>query len=163
MLIRYIYEYNIESSRYFIRLEEDKVPASSLKYGIVFGTVNRQDGTVETYDIPLHLVIGYLQGDFMPMFPIAIPLSDSEVVVDLVSKGWVTKSFSPDIRADPLFFEDGFYYKANDLNLEFNESEEDRTIMETLLKKYGTLYLNYIASHRSDFPEVPDKWLVSQT
>jgi hypothetical protein len=177
MLVKYLYSYGKGSDLAYARLDQYKILDSHAGYGIVFGRlVEKPIGRDDTYDIPLSQVVAYMQGGRLPEFPALIPGNDSELVVDLVSSTWETftcaldeKTRSYNYSKDPGdlivsgfsgFFNDGFWYRASDLNLNYSENQADRILMEKYVHEYGKIYLEYIAANRERFADIPEEWLV---
>lgn len=175
MLIKYLYSYN-KSKHPCARLAEYKTLDPRVGYGIVFGKiVEKSTGRDDTYDIPLASIVEYLQGGELPTFPTSIPRADSDLVVDLVSESW--KTFTCTLDEDALdytysknpgnltvsgfaeFFNNGLWYQANDLNLDYDTKPTNRSIMERYVREYGRIYLEYIAANRKYFPDIPGEWL----
>lgn len=175
MLIKYNYIYDTAES-YWARLENSQQPNPKDEYGIVFGRIiDRQYDQDDIYDIPLARVIQCMQEGIVPEFQVSIPRSDTELIVDLVSKTWSTVYCTHDkenyeyiystesgdimLSAFPEFLENGFWYRANDLNLDYDENPQEGEMVRKYVCEYGQIYLRYIAEHRKDFPAVPDEWL----
>ena len=179
MLIKYKYTYDEddgEPSFSWSRLEKYKQPNPRDEYGIVFGKIiDKKFDVDDTYDIPLELIVACMRGGSVPEFQTSIPTSDTELVVDLVSQDWITLScihhkdtfeytYSKEpgdvmVSAFPEFFDNGFWFRANDLNLDYNENPAEGEMMRRYVCEYGKIYLNYIAEHRQDFPGIDESWL----
>lgn len=178
MLVKYKYLYDVDNEFPYARLERYRRLSPHDEYGIVFGKiVDKLLKREDIYDIPLVQVVACMQGQNVPRFPTPIPIADARLIVDLVSDSWTTFGVTLDrsgkipeyiyskepadvmISAFPEFFDNGFWYRANDLNLDYDENPAEGEMMRRYVCEYGKIYLNYIAERRQDFPGIDESWL----
>lgn len=159
MLIKYRYQYNPADP--YLRSDEYRSPATGDMYGVVFALQrsNWDDGAMYCYDISMERIRRYLNGEkIIDEFLPPIRLSDVDIVHDAYSDAWrvhvfrhnpeklcydEVESYSPgcvEVTSFPEFSQHGFWWRANDLNLE----EADFAILQRYVEEYGAFYVRYI-------------------
>lgn len=160
MLVKYKYTYSGDGYVYH-RGSANRTKSTKHSYGIVFAVCRGGffGDELGCFDISMERIKRYLDGfeivdEFLPQ----IPFSDVEIVRDDFSQDWQTKyvKFNPEarryvevtnyepgvqeIKSFPEFFENGFWWRANDLNLE----EADFAILQRYVEEYGAFYVRYM-------------------